>query len=116
MGRRGELIARQHLEDKGYEIIATNYRSKLGEMDIVARDGAATVFVEVRTKTSTRFGRPEESITPDKASRLLRLARHYLQTHHLSDHPSRIDLIAVSLNSTDYRLTGLRHLKNILGG
>ena len=67
VGQIGELAARQHLEAIGYEITALNYRCKLGEIDIVALDGSSVVIVEVRTKTSSACGVPEESSTAEKA-------------------------------------------------
>lgn len=116
VGRLGEQQARAHLKKNGYAIIDTNYRCRLGEMDIIAREAKTIVFVEVRTKTGSRFGLPEESITPGKARRLLHLAQYYLQTHNLSENPCRIDLVAVTLDSANYSLITLKHIKNILAG
>ncbi len=77
-GAEAEALAAAFLEDHGVVIIARNYRCRLGEIDLVARDGATTVFVEVRSRASTAFGGAAASITTTKRARLLKAARHYL--------------------------------------
>lgn len=113
VGQIGELAARQHLEAIGYEITAINYRCKLGEIDIVALDGSSVVIVEVRTKTSSACGAPEESITAEKARRLRRLALFYLQSVYKREVACRIDLIAIMLDRKDLTVKYLRHIKSI---
>lgn len=100
VGRKGEEAASEYLKKQGYSIIETNYRSKLGEIDIIARDGNMVVIVEVRTKTGLAFGRPEESINHEKARKLHRLALQYIQSNYHREMPSRIDLIAVMLEKS----------------
>jgi putative endonuclease len=81
MNRRGEAaeaLAAAFLERKGLAIVARNYRCRLGEIDLVAREGTTTVFVEVRQRASSAFGGAAASITASKRARLLRAARHYL--------------------------------------
>ena len=78
-GSRGELLAAGYLRRQGYTILRTNWRCRRGEIDIIARDGATLVFVEVRTRRSTNLGSPEESVTPAKQRRLAELAQTYLQ-------------------------------------
>ncbi len=116
VGKTGEKAARDYLEKQGYQIVETNYRCMLGELDIIAREAITTVFIEVRTKTGLSFGSPEESITVDKAKRLKRLAAKYLQAYGLSETPSRIDLIAVQLDRNDLSVLGLKQIKGILSG
>ena len=80
LGTRGEKIAGLHLQAQGYEILATNFRCQWGEVDIVARDGACLVFVEVRTRrNTTSFGTPEESLSKKKRDRLVATAETYIQ-------------------------------------
>ena len=93
-GQRGETVARAFLERRGYEVIATNYRSPWGEVDIVAQDGPALVFVEVKTRRSTTFGAAVEAVTAAKAKRLVATAQHYVAEHGL-DVPWRVDLVAI---------------------
>ena len=97
-GILGEKLAAGFLKKRGYRIQETNYRCPDGEVDIVARHGDFLVFVEVRTKRSSEFGTPEESITPNKMAKLRTVAAHYRQTHH--DLPSswRIDVVAVEVD------------------
>ncbi len=94
MGRRGEELARCHLESKGYTILEANYRTRSGEVDLIAESNGVLVFVEVRTRTGTAFGSPEESLTPRKRSHLVAPAQEYL---HAADAEWRIDLVAVEL-------------------
>jgi putative endonuclease len=77
-GAAAEAMAAAYLEGKGLRVIERNYRCRLGEIDLVAREGATTVFVEVRQRASNAFGGAAASITTAKRQRLLRAARHYL--------------------------------------
>jgi putative endonuclease len=77
-GKYGESVAAQHLEAQGFEVLDRNWRCPQGELDIVARDGAALVFVEVKTRSSTRFGEPAEAVDYKKARRLRGLAAAWL--------------------------------------
>ncbi|MGM0651442.1 MAG: YraN family protein [Bacillota bacterium] len=115
VGQKGEEAAREYLKEQGYSIVDNNYRCRLGEIDIIARDGNTVVIVEVRTKTGLAFGRPEESITRDKARKLHRLALQYLQSHYQREISSRIDLVAVMVDRNSGQVKDLIHIKNILG-
>ncbi len=102
LGRQGEKLARQYLLDAGYRILATNYRCPWGEIDIIAQEGAELVFVEVRTRRSSDYGSPQESITPEKVEHLHAAAQDYLQNHAPGPRPDeldwRIDLVSVRFN------------------
>jgi putative endonuclease len=95
LGRRGEEAAASHLERRGYKILARGARLLRGEIDIVARRRGILVFVEVKTRSGTGCGRPEESVTPSKQAQLRRLAQAFLVRHRLGDVPCRFDVIAV---------------------
>jgi len=101
LGRRGEEMAAAHLCRKGYAIIAANWRCARGELDLVARDRATLVFVEVRTRRTTLAGSAAESITLAKQRRLALLARAYLERVELDGQawsgPWRIDVVAIEL-------------------
>ncbi len=97
LGRQGEDLAAARLTELGYTVVARNYRCPHGELDLVARHGEAWVFVEVKTRRGTRFGTPEDAITPRKQAHLIATAQHYLQAHALGDVPWRIDAVAVAL-------------------
>ena len=95
LGRRGEDLAAQFLAASGYTIIDRNWRCARGEIDLVARDGDETVFVEVKTRSSTAFGHPFEAITARKLARLRRLAIAWCDAHPYRRGVIRIDAIAV---------------------
>ena len=113
LGALGEKIAAEHLRRLGYKIRETNVRRREGEIDIVAQDKDCLVFVEVRTRTGSDFGTPEESITAAKKEKLISLALAYLQTH--SDLPSlwRIDVVAIELDQ-DGRVSRLELIQNAI--
>ena len=97
-GNRGENIARDFLKKKGFRILENNYRCPRGEIDIIARHCDCLVFVEVRTKTGTEFGSPEESITWTKKKHLKAAALHYLERQEGLPELWRIDVVAIELN------------------
>ncbi len=97
-GKLGEKLAQDFLKKKGYTILETNYRCPRVEIDIIARHEDCLVFVEVRTKTSSGFGSPEESITPIKIRHLERAAMYYLQNHTNLPELWRLDLVAIELD------------------
>jgi ribonuclease HII len=99
LGRRGERMAAEHLEQQGYVICETNYRCEVGEMDIVALDGECLAFVEVKTRKSRKFGSPEESITASKRQKLVEVAETYLQEHDSAPPDWRIDVVSIQLSS-----------------
>lgn len=110
VGRRGELAARNFLEHQGYEILECNWRCPAGEADIVALDGDALVFCEVKTRTSLEKGLPEEAVDGRKRSRYERIAGWYLREHDYTDMPVRFDIIGLLVVSDKRAL--LRHFVN----
>ena len=97
-GAAGEKLAAQFLLRRGYSIIETNYRCREGEVDIIASKEDCVVFIEVRTKRSTAFGSPEESITDKKKEHLRAVAARYRETHEGLPQAWRIDVVAVELD------------------
>jgi putative endonuclease len=93
-GSEAEAIAAAFLERKGLAILARNYRCRLGEIDLVVRDGDTTVFVEVRSRASSAFGGAAASITAAKRQRLLKAARHYLSRERVVP-PCRFDALLI---------------------
>jgi len=93
IGKWGEEVASEHLMEKGCEILGRNVRTPYGEIDIVAKQGAITIFVEVKTRTSDKMGLPEESITARKREHMIACAEHYAAEHEI-DH-WQIDVISV---------------------
>ena len=95
LGPWGEEVASRHLQAKGYRIVDRNWRAASGELDLVARDGDALVFVEVKARASGAFGSPEEAVTAGKQRRLQRAAWAYLEAHDALEADWRIDVIAI---------------------
>ena len=97
LGAQGERIAEAHLVALGLVVEARNYRTRFGEIDLIARNGEETVFVEVRTKRSAAYGTPEESMTPRKQARLVKAAQEYLAEHGRANASWRVDLVGITL-------------------
>ncbi|PIS23184.1 hypothetical protein COT49_01340 [candidate division WWE3 bacterium CG08_land_8_20_14_0_20_40_13] len=114
IGSKGEDIACDYLKSQGYKIIETNYRAKnFGEIDIVAIKGRKTVFVEVKTRTSDKMGRGDESINQRKLSALRRVCWIYIGHHPELPQSLRLDAILIMLsldNRADYTV---RHFENL---
>ena len=94
----GESLAVKHLKARGCEILAQNYRARRGEIDIVVQDGEFTVFVEVKTRRSLRFGLPQAAVTRQKQRQISKVALAYLQAQNLLDAPCRFDVVAIHLS------------------
>ncbi|HRX61695.1 MAG TPA: YraN family protein [Candidatus Competibacter sp.] len=93
-GAMAENLARRHLETRGLTLVTRNFRCRVGELDLIMRDGEQLVFVEVRSRRHSRYGTPAESVTRTKQQRLLRTAAFYLQ-HQDPDLPCRFDVVAI---------------------
>ena len=94
VGREGEALAANFLQQKGYEIVDRNWRYGPKEIDIVARDGDTMVFVEVKTRSTLAFELPQEAVTKRKMKNLVEAADAYLIQHNI-DLESRFDIVAV---------------------
>ncbi len=99
LGKWGESVAALHLEAKGYQIQARNWRCARGEIDIVAIDGDELAFVEVKTRKGRILGTPEEGLTVKKGRKLIELAQTYLSEKDV-DADWRIDLVAIELDKS----------------
>lgn len=95
LGAEKERLARRFLEGQGLRLVTSNYRCRLGEIDLVMQAHAMLVFVEVRFRRSSRFGAPAETIGLRKRQRLISAAQHYLQRHRCTL-PCRFDVLAIS--------------------
>jgi putative endonuclease len=95
LGISGENLACDALAKQGYEILATRYRTRVGEIDIVAVDGPTLVFVEVKTRRSDRCGVPAEAVTRRKRRRIVTMARWYLTAKSLHGCLCRFDVVTV---------------------
>jgi len=95
LGKTGEDLACRELERRGYAIVARRYRCRVGEIDIIARDGATLVFVEVKARDGRAFGGAAEAVTTQKQRRIARLALDYVMRHHLTNRPCRFDVVSI---------------------
>lgn len=110
LGRRGEEAAACHLESNGYRILARGFRTRQGEIDIVAETSGVIVFVEVKTRSSTSHGTPEASVTELKQRRVARMALAFLSARRLHGRDCRFDVIAVESSPTGE--LSVRHLED----
>jgi putative endonuclease len=94
-GATGEEHAVRALKKARYRILDRNFRTPVGEIDIVAQEGDCLVFVEVRTRASTDYGLPQETVIERKQKRLSKAAKWYLQRNRLTDSDCRFDVVAV---------------------
>lgn len=97
-GQEGESIAAKQLKKCGYKILEQNYRNKIGEIDIIARDGETIAFVEVKTRRNDHFGGPKWAVTYQKQRKISMVALSYLKEFQLSGHKARFDVVAVVEN------------------
>jgi len=95
LGKSGEELAAETLRRRGYTIVDRNYRCRCGELDIIARLGDTLVFIEVKTRSSDRYGLPEEAVTPRKQRQMVRTAQYYLAERGLGDCLCRFDVVSV---------------------
>ena len=98
IGRRGEDLACQELQRRGYELLARNWRCPAGEVDIIARQDDSLAFIEVKTRRA-HSGLPEEGLTPRKMARIITVAQTYLGQLDLGEIGWRIDLVAIELGA-----------------
>lgn len=109
VGQRGEAEAARFLRKQGFVILDQNVRSRLGEIDLVAREGGTVVFVEVKARRAGPSDPPEAAVTPRKQARLGRLALGYLKAKGLVEIHCRFDVVAVTLDKDD-RVAAIRHI------
>lgn len=107
LGRRGEDAAARFLYRRGYDILERNWTCAAGEADIIARDGEAVVFVEVKTRTSIEKGMPSEAVNQEKRSRYEKIAALFLSQYDVVDVPVRFDVVSLLVIDDDRAL--VRH-------
>lgn len=109
LGRLGEELAVRALEEKGYDILERNFATRMGEIDVIAKDGEVLVFVEVKAKTGIDMGMPEEMIDRGKLTRVENMALVYLGDKKAL---CRIDVVAIVLDD-EGGLVRLTHYQNV---
>jgi putative endonuclease len=117
-GDLGEKLAARYLKDKNYQIVDLNFQNnfgrRLGEIDIIARDGQELVFVEVKTREMKKYADtlPEENITHTKLLRMAKIANTYIRLKHLEDLPYRFDALSVWLDP-DSKKANIKHIESL---
>jgi len=94
-GEQSESIAVSYLKKHGYKIIEQNYRTKLGEIDIIAREKGTIAFIEVKSRKSKNFGSPKWAVTPKKQRKISMVALWYLKTTKQSNVKARFDVVSI---------------------
>ena len=97
-GAFGESLAVNALKKNGYKILKLNHRSKLGEIDIIAREGGVLAFVEVKARRSDLFGDPKLAVTPRKQRKISMVALEYLKNTGQMDEKARFDVVTIQLS------------------
>lgn len=105
LGVLGEQAAAQFLKEKNYVVLHANYQTMLGEIDLIAKQKNVIVFVEVKTRTSTDFGRASEAVNKHKQQKIKQVAQWYLKKHKQLDEMVRFDVVEVYEN-------GFNHIEN----
>lgn len=101
LGQKGEELATHYLQDKGYKILAQNYRCIFGELDIVAMQRSVLVFIEVKTRSSNNFGSAASAVNYRKQQQISRAAQHYLTENSYNDCDARFDVVAITRGTKD---------------
>lgn len=109
LGDQGENCAADHLIRQGYRILARNYRTKSGEIDIIADDHGILVFVEVKTRSNTRYGTPAEAVHYHKRQKIIQTAHWYLHAQHRENALCRFDVLEVYTVGNSWNI---HHIKN----
>jgi putative endonuclease len=113
LGRAGEDRAAAHLRDKGWTLLARNWRCAAGEIDLVAADGRDLVIVEVKTRSGEGFGHPFEAVDARKRGRLWRLAMAWITAHPEQAQGRRLRLDAIAVLGADPTTAALEHLRDL---
>ena len=111
-GEQGERMAADFLQHQGYTILEYRYRSKLGEIDIIATQGEWLIFVEVKTRKNTTFGYPSEAVHYRKQTKIIHTALQYLSYSGRHNSPMRFDVIEVLLIPGNH---SINHIQNAFG-
>lgn len=109
LGRSGEDLAEIFLKKSGYKILARNYRSKLGEVDIIARESDCICFIEVKARNTADFGLPKEAVAAKKQRQISKAALVYLKEKKLLDAKARFDVVSVLLDGSSPKIELIRN-------
>lgn len=111
LGRRGEDEALKFLETNNFKILSKNFRCKIGEIDIIAKKNEDIIFIEVKTRTSSKFGSPSEAVTYKKRLKILKVAEFFILINNIRDCNFRFDVIEVKKENEKFIIN---HLENAI--
>jgi len=109
LGRAGEEVALQYLHQQGYRILERNFRCRLGEIDLIARDGRTLAFIEVKTRRSQAFGPPALAVTKAKQRRLVRVSQVYLSQKGGAQALCRFDVVTIQIEGGEPRVEVIKN-------
>ena len=109
LGKKGEDLAVSRLKALKYKIVERNYKCRLGEIDVIAREKDTLVFIEVKTRATVDFGGPAAAVNDRKQRQLSKVALTYLNQKSLSDIPARFDVVSVELIPPEPRIEVIRN-------
>lgn len=112
IGDFGQQLAGQFLISKQHQILEEKYYTRLGEIDIIAEKNNQLLFIEVKTRTSEKFGRPEEAVSQSKKEKMNEAVLQYLSENNINHDNYRLDIIAVLIDKGEM-VAKIRHLKNV---
>lgn len=112
LGKIGENLAAVYLRKHGYRILERNFKKRYGELDLIALSGTVLVFIEVKTRIGSSFGRPEEAVTPWKLREVVQTAQFYKSLHPELPDALRVDVIGIELDA-DYTPKYFNHIQNV---
>lgn len=108
IGKSGEEMATQYLIKEKYKILERNFKSKQGEIDIIALDKKEIVFIEVKSRTSKAYGNPNDAVDTKKKKHIYNTAQYYTYIHNLEDEPIRFDVIEIYIMNKVYKLNHIK--------
>ena len=108
-GEKSENLAAWYLKKNGYKILEQNYRNRMGEIDIIAKEKKTLVFVEVKSRRSIRYGSPKWAVTPKKQRKISMVALYYLKTTQQIDAKARFDVVSITSNRDEPQIEIVRN-------
>jgi putative endonuclease len=104
LGEKGENIAAAFLKKKGYNILFRNYKCSFGEIDIIAKHKKILSFIEVKTRSTKKYGLPQEAVTPAKQTKISRVALEFVQRYKMDNRAARFDVVSVQYLNDGYEV------------
>lgn len=112
-GKLGEETAEKFLQGKGYKVLTKNFRSRFGEIDIIAQDKDTLVFVEVKTRWNKAYGYPQEAVTPRKIRSIIKTSEYFKVLYPKTPNLMRIDVVAIEIDNG--HVSNIELIRNVTG-